>query len=59
MVDNKMILTYDSHMMIMYNCHIIMYKSHIMMMYNCQCGLITKSDAERLCSHLLDKSPPR
>ena len=24
-----------------------------------QCGLITKSDAERLCSHLLDKSPPR
>ena len=26
---------------------------------NSQCGLITKSDAERLCSHLLDKSPPR
>ena len=24
-----------------------------------QCGLITKSDAERLCSHLLDKNPPR
>ena len=24
-----------------------------------QCGLITKSDAERLCSYLLDKNPPR
>ena len=24
-----------------------------------QCGLITKSDAERLCSFLLDKNPPR
>ena len=24
-----------------------------------QCGLITKSDAERLCSILLDKNPPR
>lgn len=24
-----------------------------------QCGLITKSDAERLCSYLLDRDPPR
>jgi hypothetical protein len=24
-----------------------------------QCGLITKSDAERLCAYLLDRSPPR
>jgi hypothetical protein len=25
----------------------------------CQCGLITKSDAERLCSFLLERNPPR
>ena len=25
----------------------------------CQCGLITKSDAERLCSFLLERHPPR
>jgi hypothetical protein len=33
-------------------------KANVIPMTAAQCGLITKSDAERLCSTLLDRSPP-